>query len=319
MILLDHATTGDGTVAALRVLASLVRSGKPASELLHVFDPVPQLLRNVRYEGGKPLDNPQVKAVIADAEALLVGKGRLVIRPSGTEPVIRVMAEGDDQKQVEDVVDAICEAVPELGTTQASMIAEAINSHLGAKVDWRRNSDDKKKRRRDAILSYEDRPPFFTSLEIPLHNTHTKVTFGDRLTIAVNRPMADMKRLVLDVSLRGMPRGKQRLLREIADGKRKLASSRLVERDGEWYWHVPFTFESSVRSDRIAELWPVTDAKKDGKQHDRPFMLRLLGRVGCSCERCGWVAPGQGGSDRGWRSRQKPRARPSSRPGPRRP
>ncbi len=111
MILLDHATTGDGTVAALRVLASLVRSGKPASEVLHVFDPVPQLLKNVRYEGGKPLDNAQVQAVIAQAEAALAGKGRLVIRPSGTEPVIRVMAEGDDRGQVEAVVDTICEAV----------------------------------------------------------------------------------------------------------------------------------------------------------------------------------------------------------------
>jgi phosphoglucosamine mutase len=65
----------------------------------------------VRYEGGKPLDNRQVQAVIAEAEAALAGKGRLVIRPSGTEPVIRVMAEGDDQRQVEQVVDTICEAV----------------------------------------------------------------------------------------------------------------------------------------------------------------------------------------------------------------
>ena len=111
MILTDHGTTGDGTVAALRVLASLVRSGKPASELLHVFDPVPQLLKNVRYSGGKPLENDTVKQVIADAEAELEGKGRLVIRPSGTEPVIRVMAEGDDAQQVEAVVDRICDAV----------------------------------------------------------------------------------------------------------------------------------------------------------------------------------------------------------------
>jgi phosphoglucosamine mutase len=111
MILLDHATTGDGTVAALQVLAALVQSGKRASGLLHLFDPVPQLLRNVRFGGGKPLEADSVKAVIADAEASLNGKGRLVIRPSGTEPVIRVMAEGDDAGEVETVVAAICSAV----------------------------------------------------------------------------------------------------------------------------------------------------------------------------------------------------------------
>jgi len=111
MILTDHATTGDGTVAALQVLAALVESGKPASELLHQFDPVPQLLKNVRFAGGKPLDDKTVKQAIADAEARLLGKGRLVIRPSGTEPVIRVMAEGDDAGEVEAVVDQICDAV----------------------------------------------------------------------------------------------------------------------------------------------------------------------------------------------------------------
>ncbi len=111
MILLDHATTGDGTIAAMRVLASLVRSGRPASELLDVFDPVPQLLKNVRFSGGKPLEDKNVKACIADAESELAGSGRLVIRPSGTEPVIRVMAEGDDAAQVERVVDRICDAV----------------------------------------------------------------------------------------------------------------------------------------------------------------------------------------------------------------
>ena len=113
MILLDHATTGDGTIAALQVLAALVQSGKKASELLHLFDPVPQLLKNVRFAGGKPLEDARVKAVIADVEKQLDGKGRLVIRPSGTEPVIRVMAEGDDAAMVESVVDAICEAVKE--------------------------------------------------------------------------------------------------------------------------------------------------------------------------------------------------------------
>ncbi|HZU65080.1 MAG TPA: phosphoglucosamine mutase [Novosphingobium sp.] len=111
MILLDHATTGDGTIAALQVLAALVQSGKRASELLHLFDPVPQLLKNVRFSGGKPLEAAAVKQVIAEAEGELAGRGRLVIRPSGTEPVIRVMAEGDDEAQVTQVVDAICEAV----------------------------------------------------------------------------------------------------------------------------------------------------------------------------------------------------------------
>lgn len=113
MILLDHATTGDGTIAALQVLAELVESGKKASELLHLFDPVPQLLKNVRYSGGKPLDNATVQSVIAEAEKELEGSGRLVIRPSGTEPLIRVMAEGDDAKQVRAVVDRICAAVEE--------------------------------------------------------------------------------------------------------------------------------------------------------------------------------------------------------------
>ncbi len=113
MILTDYATTGDGLVAALQVLAELVRQKKPASALLKQFDPVPQLLKNVRFSGGKPLEAAAVKAVIADAEAELNGTGRLVIRPSGTEPVIRVMAEGDDAAQVTRVVNAICDAVKE--------------------------------------------------------------------------------------------------------------------------------------------------------------------------------------------------------------
>jgi phosphoglucosamine mutase len=111
MILLDHATTGDGSIAALQVLGALVRAGKPASELLHQFDPVPQLLKNVVYAGGDPLADAQVKAAIAEGEAALNGRGRLVIRKSGTEPKIRVMAEGDDASEVERVVDEICAAV----------------------------------------------------------------------------------------------------------------------------------------------------------------------------------------------------------------
>lgn len=111
IILTDHATTGDGLVAALQVLAELVETGKPASELLDRFDPLPQLLKNVRFCGGQPLENIAVKDAIADAEAQLAGKGRLVIRKSGTEPLIRVMAEGEDPALVEQMVDQICEAV----------------------------------------------------------------------------------------------------------------------------------------------------------------------------------------------------------------
>ncbi len=113
IILSDYATTGDGLVAALQVLAELVRAGAPASEVLHRFDPLPQLLKNVRFKGGKPLEDARVKEAIAAAEAELNGNGRLVIRASGTEPVIRVMAEGDDKRQVEAVVDRVCDAVRE--------------------------------------------------------------------------------------------------------------------------------------------------------------------------------------------------------------
>ncbi|MEA1070995.1 phosphoglucosamine mutase [Sphingomonas sp. LY160] len=111
IILSDHATTGDGLVAGLQILAALVESGKPASDVLHIFEPVPQLLKNVRFKGGTPLETDGVKASIATAERELDGRGRLVIRKSGTEPLIRVMAEGDDPTMVERLVDDICAAV----------------------------------------------------------------------------------------------------------------------------------------------------------------------------------------------------------------
>ena len=111
IILSDYSTTGDGLVAGLQVLAALVQEGKPASEILDQFEPVPQLLKNVRFNGGAPLDAAKVKARIAAAEKELKGHGRLVIRKSGTEPLIRVMAEGDNLAQVERLVDDICDAV----------------------------------------------------------------------------------------------------------------------------------------------------------------------------------------------------------------
>jgi phosphoglucosamine mutase len=111
IILSDYSTTGDGLVAALQVLAALVDSGKPASQVLRQFEPLPQLLKNVRFNGSAPLENASVKKCIAAAERKLEGRGRVLIRKSGTERLIRVMAEGDDQMLVERVVDEICEAV----------------------------------------------------------------------------------------------------------------------------------------------------------------------------------------------------------------
>ncbi len=116
IILTDHVTTGDGLLAALQVLAAMVEEGRPASALCHLFEPVPQMLRSVRYAPGtRPLEEAAVKEAIAAGEARLGESGRLVIRPSGTEPVIRVMAEGDDRALVEAAVDEICAAIERAG------------------------------------------------------------------------------------------------------------------------------------------------------------------------------------------------------------
>jgi phosphoglucosamine mutase len=116
MVLSDFTTTGDGLVSALQVLACIKRSNKPVSELCRKFEPVPQLLKNVRTSGDKPLESAPVKAVIEDARNRLGGSGRLVIRPSGTEPLIRVMAEADDPKLVEAVVNDIVGVIAEMRT-----------------------------------------------------------------------------------------------------------------------------------------------------------------------------------------------------------
>jgi phosphoglucosamine mutase len=112
----DFGTTGDGLVAALQVLASVKRTGRTVSEVCNRFEPVPQLLRNVRYAGGKPLDDIIVQQAIADAESELSRNGRLVIRPSGTEPLIRVMAEGDDRSQIERIVNDLIGVISNVRT-----------------------------------------------------------------------------------------------------------------------------------------------------------------------------------------------------------
>lgn len=113
IIMTDHATTGDGLMAALQALAALIRSGRTASELFRAFDPVPQLLKNVRVvDATAALNAAAVVKAIASAEARLGKSGRILVRKSGTEPLVRVMAEGDDSDLVRSVVDQIIEAIP---------------------------------------------------------------------------------------------------------------------------------------------------------------------------------------------------------------
>jgi phosphoglucosamine mutase len=111
IVLSDFITTGDGLVSALQILSVVVSTGKPVSEVCKRFDPLPQILQNVRYANGRPLDDSRVIKAIDAGRERLGGCGRLVIRPSGTEPVIRVMAEGDDETLVSIVVGDIVEAV----------------------------------------------------------------------------------------------------------------------------------------------------------------------------------------------------------------
>ncbi|HEX2353965.1 MAG TPA: phosphoglucosamine mutase [Xanthobacteraceae bacterium] len=111
IILSDYTTTGDGLLTALQVLAVVKKQGQPVSNVCHRFDPLPQVLKNVRYGSGKPLENAKVRNAIKDAQARLDGHGRLIVRSSGTEPVIRVMGEGDDKVLVEEVVDGVVDAL----------------------------------------------------------------------------------------------------------------------------------------------------------------------------------------------------------------
>ncbi len=115
IILGDYSTTGDGLMAALQVLAAIVETGAPASHVCNVFTPIPQLLKNVRFAGGAPLEATVVKEVISAGERRLGKAGRLVVRKSGTEPLIRIMAEGEDEKLVAAIVDEIAAAVVAAG------------------------------------------------------------------------------------------------------------------------------------------------------------------------------------------------------------
>ena len=120
VILADYSTTGDGLVAALQALAVLVEQQRPASEVLRLFDPLPQRLRSVRFSGGSPLTDSRMRGAIAEAEASLASTGRVLLRESGTEPVVRVMAEGEDEALVRRVVDELCETITQITQARAA-------------------------------------------------------------------------------------------------------------------------------------------------------------------------------------------------------
>jgi phosphoglucosamine mutase len=122
LILSDFATTGDGLLAALQVLAVLVQRDRPASEVLQVFQRLPQRLKNVRFTGVSPLGAASVQMAIRAAETRLNGTGRLLIRESGTEPLVRVMAEGEDSVMVAEVVDSLCEMIAEVARVREAAI-----------------------------------------------------------------------------------------------------------------------------------------------------------------------------------------------------
>ena len=125
VILSDFATTGDGLIAALQVLAVLVRSGKRASEACRVFSPLPQLLRNVRYTGVSPLALPHIQAAINAADRRMDGSGRVLIRASGTEPLIRVMAEGEDLTIIQSIVEDLCATIADTTRADATVAPKA--------------------------------------------------------------------------------------------------------------------------------------------------------------------------------------------------
>lgn len=114
ILMTDFTPTGDGTVAALQVLAEIVRQGKPASEVLSLFEPVPQMLKNVRYGGKSPMLSPELQAAIEAAKGEFGNSGRVLVRASGTEPLIRVMAEGDDLAKVDRVTDELVSVIERL-------------------------------------------------------------------------------------------------------------------------------------------------------------------------------------------------------------
>lgn len=171
---------------------------------------------------------------------------------------------------------AVTAAEPSLDTQVASMMAQSIWTHLSAKVDWRRGKDDetgRKKRRRDAILEYEDRPPFFSGWEIPIRSANTNLKYGPWSGASVLLLRGDRRdiRIITDK----LPPAIRSLLLDILEGKAKLLDSRLVKKNESWYWFLPVQVlnPASVVPDRVMTLMPVFPQREEPREIDRPFVL----------------------------------------------
>lgn len=180
---------------------------------------------------------------------------------------------------------AITAAVPEIGSSTATALASAVWSNLNAKLDWRErvngNGDGKVPKRADAILDYKARPPWTTETAIPAPNKYTSLSFEDDLTITVTHVTDPKSRWDLRVSLKGMPTGIKRLLRQIATGEAKLADSQIVKRtirNGKdaWFFFLSCAMEAKSQpcEDVVATLCPQLPSDS-GKQSDRPFKMDL--------------------------------------------
>jgi len=187
--------------------------------------------------------------------------------------------EGKPKSESTKLYHAITAAVPELGTTNASMLASAISSHLSAKVDWRRGKspDGTTPKRKDAILAYEDRVPFFTGDCIPVRSKDSTLAVSDgQWSLTVRRPLRDLDYLAGDIASRGLSPGIKKILAAVATGERKFADSQILLTSKGWMWHLPVQFEADqLDATTEAHLWPVIGAEKNGRQADRPFAIHL--------------------------------------------
>jgi hypothetical protein len=182
---------------------------------------------------------------------------------------------------------AVTAAVPELGVDIASHVGKAVWSNLNAKLAWTRRVGDeseKPRKRADAILAYEDRAPFTTAVAIPAPNKNTSIQFGDDLTITVARVLRGQDPIRLEISLKGMPAGKKRIIRQTMTGELKLSDSQIVQktiRNGKtaWFFFLSTSLPPVERFDpaRTVTLFPQIQVDNTNRESDRPFQMNLPG------------------------------------------